>query len=271
VISSPPKKNTYDEYLANCPEYWELAGLNLLEPILRKGCGVRVHITGISSARGLNKVRKLRLKIDSPLTSELAASYLFFNEDTIMPGDTNLKVFPPIRSRKNCELLWECLKYNSVDCLVSKHEPVHPDFKFRRDGTWSRAVPGINSLGFTLQATWTVLKKPLLHSSRSYQHYIIRLFKWLSERPARILGIEGIRGSIAPGKLADFVIWDPRRTYKCTHTYSRHMETSPYVGTKLNGKISHVYLRGKLAYSNGHFSPSGVLVSRSNLPPSPST
>ena len=66
----------------------------------------------------------------------------------------------------------------------------------------------MSTAGLNLQAVWTRLKSPLHMGDRAYQHYIIRLFKWMSTKPAQILGLNN-RGSIEPGKLADFVVWYP--------------------------------------------------------------
>jgi N-acetylglucosamine-6-phosphate deacetylase len=70
-------------------------------------------------------------------------------------------------------------------------------------------VPGVDSVGYQLSTIWSKLKAPIVGISDTYQHYIVRLFKYLSTNPARILGIGDIRGQIAEGYLADLVIWKP--------------------------------------------------------------
>jgi dihydroorotase-like cyclic amidohydrolase len=72
-------------------------------------------------------------------------------------------------------------------------------------------MSGITSAGFLLQPIWSIIKKSVERKSRAYEHYIVRLSKWLSSKPAEILGLDEIRGSIAAGKLADLIVWQPER------------------------------------------------------------
>ena len=60
----------------------------------------KIHLTGISSAKALNKARKVIL--DFPcLTTEIPACHLFFSSKDIADGDTRFKNFPPIRDTEN--------------------------------------------------------------------------------------------------------------------------------------------------------------------------
>jgi hypothetical protein len=73
VVEKIPEKqrfSTFTEYMTNCPEYWELSGIAVIAKALRPDSNV--HITGISSAHGLNRVRKAMKKAKCRLTTELA-------------------------------------------------------------------------------------------------------------------------------------------------------------------------------------------------------
>ena len=92
----------------------------------------------------------------------------------------------------------------SIDSIASSHNPILPELKFAEEKNFRKAVPGVSSLGFSLQAIWTKLKTHTMVKCRRYKHYLIRLFRWLSETPASILGISSSRGSIKVGRYADF-------------------------------------------------------------------
>jgi alpha-D-ribose 1-methylphosphonate 5-triphosphate diphosphatase PhnM len=75
-------------------------------------------------------------------------------------------------------------------------------------------------MGFTLAAFWTRLKEPLIEDSRSYLHYTVRMFKWLSYKPAQTLGLTN-RGAIEAGRYADLVAWQPETKFRVTFSYSK--------------------------------------------------
>jgi len=64
-------------------------------------------------------------------------------------------------------------------------------------------------------------------------------WKWISLNPARMLGIDRITGSIEPGKLADFVLWNapPMSVY---------------------ARVDQVYVEGVLQYDRAEAQPRGV-------------
>jgi dihydroorotase-like cyclic amidohydrolase len=107
------RSHSYITYLSLCPEHWELTGIHrLLKHMAREA---RLHLTGISSALGLNKVNKLRKKRRLSITTEMAPHFLYFVDSMIAPGNTYMKTIPQIRGKQNSELLWECLKYAEID------------------------------------------------------------------------------------------------------------------------------------------------------------
>ena len=90
--------------------------------------------------------------------------------------------------------------------------------------------------------------------------------RWMSERPARLVGLDARKGGIAPGRDADLVIWDPDEelTVQANALQHRHKVT-PYEGMRLRGVVHETWLRGARVYNRGHFvhEPRGQLLSAS--------
>ena len=164
---------------------------------------------------------------------DTAPHYLFFTDKDVEDGNTRLKVYPPIRNSSNCNLMWDCLKMNIIDCIASQHEPIHKSMKFLEELSFKKALSGITNAGFSLQAIWSRLKQPLAVRSRTYNHYIVRLAKWMSDTPSKILGIDNMRGSIEAGKIADLVVWDPEQWITSRKSWSLHAELNPYTNHAL--------------------------------------
>jgi dihydropyrimidinase len=74
----------------------------------------------------------------------------------------------------------------------------------------------------------------------------------MSTNQARIHGLAGRKGTLAPGADADIVVWDPDATITVTQA-NRHgnVDYTAYEGMTLTGAPAQVYIRGELAYRDG--------------------
>jgi allantoinase len=92
-----------------------------------------------------------------------------------------------------------------------------------------------------------------------------QLGRWMAEAPARLAGLEGAKGLIAPGCDADLVIWDPdgETLVDGAALYHRHPVT-PYDGARLRGAVKTTLLRGEAVFEDGECrgEPAGRLIAR---------
>jgi allantoinase len=233
---------SYQQYLASRPQSWENEAINLMiELCERSNC--RTHIVHLSSASALDSIRVAKEK-GIPLTVETAPHYLFFNAEKIPDGRTEYKCAPPIRESTNNEKLWDALKEGLIDFVATDHSPATPSLKQLDSGNLTDAWGGINSLQFSLSATWTGAEKRGVDIST--------MNKWLSEKPAMLAGLENSKGKLAAGYDADLVVWDPEAEYTATAEMmmSRH-KISPYIGETLKGKVFETWLGGEKVFENG--------------------
>lgn len=143
------KERIYIYHLANYPDYWEISGVEMLLQNLNQD--FPVHMVNISSAAAINKIRQARDHFPR-LTCEISASQLYFTNNSIQDGQTIFKNSPPIRNTSNCNLLWDLLKMKAIDCVTSQHAYIDPRNKAFETGDFQKALNGISSIGFTLQA-----------------------------------------------------------------------------------------------------------------------
>ena len=252
--------NNFLHYIANCPESWEINGVNaILKAIKQVSC--RVHIANLSSASAASKIRKEKYGCKS-LSCETTASHLYFTNNMVTERETLYKDQPALKSISNCNFLWELLKMNVIDCITSHHISISPEYKFLMRGSLKRALNGLNCMGFSLPSVWTKLKVPVT-LEKQLEHYIVRLFKWMSLNPAKIIGVDRQRGSIEKRKFADLVIWEPFEVTNTTNPHSSSPETCVYKDMHLMGRVHQVYIRGNLAYERDTFFPVGKYVQSS--------
>jgi allantoinase len=80
--------------------------------------------------------------------------------------------------------------------------------------------------------------------------------EWMSAQPAKLAGCDARKGRIAEGYDADLTVFDPEAQFTVTENglHQRHA-LSPYLGETLRGIVKRTYLRGRLVFREGEFSP----------------
>lgn len=258
VAKQDAQEKKYLVHLASHPDQWETNGITYAWKRMKLRPRAQVHFCNLSAAGAFSKLAKLQANSELRVTTEICPHYLYFTMESVQDGDTRFKTQPPIRNKTNCNLLWDLLKLEHVSIVASNHCLVEPSFKFLESGSFKRALSGLPGVGFSLQALWTKLRSPTL-SWEALEHYIVRLSKWLSTAPAKLLSVN--RGLIAAGRLADIIVWSPEEPVVATCAGS-WPELCPYAGQELYGQIVRVYIRGEVAFDRGQSFAIGRVESR---------
>ena len=80
-----------------------------------------------------------------------------------------------------------------------------------------------------------------------------RVVAMCSANPAHIFGCTA-KGSLAPGKDADIVLYDPEKDFTITQSKMHSdVDHTIWEGMKLHGYPVQTYSRGRLVYDNGEF------------------
>jgi allantoinase len=245
----------YAVYLASRPRQAEQQAIELLVRLCR-ATGAHVHVVHLADADALPLLRAARAE-GLPITVETCPHYLHFAAEEIADGATDHKCAPPVREAENRERLWDALGAGDIDLIVTDHSPCPPEMKGLDTGDFLRAWGGIASLQLTLPVAWK--------GARERGYTPVQLAEWMCAAPARLAGLDGRKGSIAPGHDADFVVWHPEAelTVDPARLHHRHSVT-PYAGATLPGVVQATYLRGRRIYDHGRLlaEPTGRTLSR---------
>ena len=236
-VPSTSDPRAYATWLASRPPQAEVEAIAILIDLCRE-FRAPIHIVHLAAAEALPMLRAARAE-GLPITVETCPHYLTFCAEEIPDQATLFKCAPPIRGRANREALWQALVDGDIDVIATDHSPCPPSMK--ADGDFIRAWGGIAALELSLPAVWTGA------SARGIP--LARVTEWLSAAPSRLAGIDGRKGSIAAGKDADLVVWDPDATFVVDEARlrQRHKRT-PYAGLTLRGRVIETYARGRLVY-----------------------
>jgi allantoinase len=234
----------YSTYLQSRPDEAELAAIRLMLSLCRE-YGFRLHIVHLSTSKALSELCAARAE-GLRVSIETCPHYLHLAAEIIPNGATLYKCAPPVRSRSNCEKLWQALRDGTIDFVVTDHSPCPTAMKRLTEGNFRTAWGGIASLSVALPLMWTEASK------RGFT--LLDLVQWMAAGPARLAGCETRKGRIAPGYDADFVVFDPDREFIVTEDklHYRH-PVSPYLGETLRGLVKATYLRGSPVFAEGEF------------------
>jgi len=234
----------YSTYLESRPDEAELTAIQLMLSLCRE-YGFRLHIVHLSTSHALDELRAARSE-GVPVSVETCPHYLHLAAETICDGATLSKCAPPIRSRDNCERLWQGLRDGTIDLVVTDHSPCLPAMKRPAEGNFQTAWGGIASLSVALPLMWTEA------SRRGFT--LLDLARWMAAEPALLAGCGKHKGRIVAEGDADFVVFDPDREFIVTEDrlHYRH-PLSPYLGETLRGVVKATYLRGNPVFAEGEF------------------
>jgi allantoinase len=249
----------YSTYLATRPSSWENEAVRLLIR-LGQDTEAAIHIVHLSSAEATFDIEAAR-EAGLCFTAETCPHYLALAAEGIPRGRTDFKCSPPIRGDENRERLWAALRRGVIDMVVSDHSPCSPERKGLETGDFLAAWGGIASLQLRLPVVWT--------EARRRGCTIDEMAPWLSRRPAELAGLGGRKGRLDPGHDADLVVWDPEASFEVRREDLHHRHTlTPYAGLRLEGVVEATFLRGKVVYDRGAFSPRplGALLRRGPQP-----
>ncbi|MDQ4080774.1 MAG: allantoinase AllB [Gemmatimonadota bacterium] len=234
----------YATWLMTRPPEAEEDAIRLLVALSRE-TRARVHIVHVAAAGAIPLLRAARRE-GLPVTAETCPHYLVFSADSIPDGATHFKCAPPIRERAHTEALWAALREGDLDMIASDHSPCPPSLKLSAEGNCLRAWGGIASIQLTLPAVWTC--------APAHGVTVPDVARWMSDRPAQIAGLSARKGSIARGRDADLVLWEPEQGFTVdARTLQHRHKLTPYQGMRLRGIVRETWLRGERIYDRGDF------------------
>ncbi|MFQ8690145.1 MAG: dihydroorotase [Blautia sp.] len=107
--------------------------------VLSEVSGCRVHITHLTSKRGMELIKEYQRK-GIPVTSDVGPAWFTFSAEDYEKYGGGIRVIPAIRYRKDSDALWRGLADGDIEVLATDHAPHSNEEKFER--TWWDTLPG---------------------------------------------------------------------------------------------------------------------------------
>ncbi|MFC6066759.1 dihydropyrimidinase [Streptomyces ochraceiscleroticus] len=216
---------------------------------LAQVAGAPVYVVHVSAQEAVAELTRAR-DADLPVFGETCPQYLFLSTDNLAEPDFEGAKYvcsTPLRPREHQAALWRGLRTNDLQvvstdhcpfCFVGQKELGRGDFSKIPNG-----MPGVEN------------RMDLLHQAVVDGHLTRR--RWIEiacATPARMFGLYGRKGTIAPGADADVVIYDPHAEQVLSAaTHHMNVDYSAYEGKRVTGRVETVLSRGEFVIEQREF------------------
>jgi allantoinase len=217
-----------------------VAALTVME--LAYETGVKLHLYHCTYPRIFQLAEYFR-SLGAKITAETCTHYLTLSEDDMPRLGAKGKINPPLRSKSDVDGLWELASKGAIDMITSDHAPWLIERKSDADiFNNSSGAPGVEHL------------LPIIYSEgvAKGRLSLTEMVRLLSQRPADVFGLGHRKGRLAVGYDADLAIIDPSVAWTLDE---RELHSSAgwsaYDGMKMQGKLTHTFVRGNAVYEAG--------------------
>ncbi|MDQ3880064.1 MAG: amidohydrolase family protein, partial [Chloroflexota bacterium] len=220
---------------------------------LARETGAQLHVTHLSTREALEHVRRAR-RDGVPVTCDVTPHHLAMTDrwvagerrfawedatelriDAQRAFDGVTRVNPPLPSRDDALALLEAVADGTIDAIATDHAP-HTVTDTLVE--FAAAAPGISGLETALSLTLAAVAAGRIGLGEALAA--------LSTRPAALLGEER---SVAPGAVADLVVFDPDATWRVEESaLASRGRNTPLLGMELPGRVMLTVAAGRVTY-----------------------
>jgi dihydroorotase len=234
--------------LSGVPVVAETIALNTIFELVRV-TGARVHLCRLSSAAGVELLRRAKLE-GLPVTADVSINSLHLTDVDLGFFNAAMRVTPPLRQQRDRDALQAALADGTIDALVSDHTPVSSDEKTLPFG---EATPGATGLELLLGLA--------LHWGDKRKLSLGQTLARITSDPVRVLGtalgsLANSAGRLVEGGVADVCVFDPAARWQVrADTLVSQGKHTPFAfetsGFELMGQVHTTLVAGVVAYERG--------------------
>lgn len=194
----------------------------------------KLHITGVSTQKGIELIKAAK-KEGLNITCSVTPYHCLLCDEDLVAYDTNLKVNPPLRNRKDMQAIQQAVSNGDIDCIASHHLPQHSDDK---QCEFEYAKNGMETLEIVFGA---------INSFHSSLDVLVEL---LTIAPRKIYNTPV--PVIEEGQLASLTLFNPAPAFTFTdEMIVSKSHNNAFVGRQLKGKVLGIIHKNKI-HLNSH-------------------
>jgi dihydroorotase len=231
--------------LSGVPVAAETLALHTVFELMR-ATGARVHLMRLSSAAGVDLVRRAKAE-GLPVSADVSINSLHLTDVDIGYFNSAMRLTPPLRQGRDRDALRAGLLDGTLDALVSDHTPVEGDAKHLPFG---EAEPGATGLELLLSLALKWGQDAGLGTAACLAR--------VTSDPVRVLGdalgsLASSAGRLVEGGVADVCIYDPAEVWRVDPAQLRSQgRHTPFnfadTGMMLPGRVRATLVAGSVAF-----------------------
>ncbi|HJV62314.1 MAG TPA: amidohydrolase family protein, partial [Albitalea sp.] len=227
--------------LSGVPVIAETIALNTIFELMRD-TGARVHLCRLSSAAGVELVRRAKAE-GLPVTCDVSVSHLHLTDMDIGYFNAAMRVTPPLRQQRDRDAIRAGLADGTIDALVSDHTPVDEDLKTL---PFAEAEPGATALELLLSLA--------LQWGEESGRPLAKTLAAVTSAPVAALGdalgsLASSAGKLVAGGVADLCLFDPNERWAVQPGMLRSQaKHTPFAGHELPGRVKCTIVSGHVAH-----------------------
>lgn len=215
--------------LKGIPSLAEELGINR-DLYLAEYAETGVHFQGVSSAQSIKILERAQAE-NRLFSADVNMANLIFTDEDLEHYDTNLKVFPPLRTQTDRAALIEGLQSGIISAITSNHQPETIENKRCEFDLAAFGAAGIEAF---FGALWQSL-----HSALSLEQLILLI----AHQPRKILGLDV--PVISANSYAELTLFDPDCHWELNKAdLNSKAANYPYLNRPLKGKPLGIVNKG---------------------------
>lgn len=204
---------------------------------LAKETNARLHLCHCSTFDSVRMVEMAK-KDGVKVSAEVCPHHFTLTSDDIESDDGNYKMNPPLRTKKDKDMLIDGLEKGIMEVISTDHAPHSKEEKAKSMKEAPFGIVGLET-AFCLGYTELVETGKLTFS---------QLIERMSTNPARIAGIDG--GTLKTGSRADLAIIDINKEYEIDpEKFKSKGRNTPFARRKVKGMVQLTIGEGRILQS----------------------
>src|SRR6185312_3340704 len=193
----------------------------------------RIHFTGISTEKSVELIAEAK-KENLSVSCSVSPCHLFFCDEDLNDYDTNLKVNPPLRTKKDRDALRAAIKNGMVDFIASHHQPQDWDQKVCEFQYAKNGMETLESVFGAAQICGVSTERFLQMQTKVIRHVFNLPLPCIAE-----------------GEKANLTLFVPEEEYvfKERNIYSKS-KNNAFIDKKLKGKVIGIINKDRLFLSD---------------------
>lgn len=204
--------------------------------LLAEATGVHYHVCHVSTEQSIRLIRQAK-EIGIRVTAEVCPHHLILSEEDIPGLDTNWKMNPPLRSRRDVEACIQALEEGTIDMIVTDHAPHSAEEKAR-----GMLQSPFGIVGF--ETAFPLLYTKFVKTGRWSLEFLV---KKMTQIPADVFRLSA--GRLEAGAPADLTLIDLEKEQEVNpEQFASKSNNTPFGGWRLAGWPVMTIVQGRVIF-----------------------